>query len=65
VSSNFYPEIRRLLEGAGCVFVRHGKGSHDIWRSPITNRTFTLPRNCKRRHTANAVLKDAGVDAKV
>ncbi|MBE4259270.1 type II toxin-antitoxin system HicA family toxin, partial [Vibrio parahaemolyticus] len=26
-----------------CEFVRHGKGSHQIWRSPITGKKFPVP----------------------
>ena len=40
--------------------MRSGKGSHEIWYSPLTRRSFTVPR-AKRSHTANAVLKDAGL----
>jgi predicted RNA binding protein YcfA (HicA-like mRNA interferase family) len=57
---DFYPELTKRLREAGCTLVRTGKGSHEIWFSPIRNRTFTVPR-AKSRHTANAVLKDAGV----
>ncbi|MDN4697230.1 type II toxin-antitoxin system HicA family toxin [Vibrio parahaemolyticus] len=28
------------LLAAGCEFVRHGKGSHQIWKSPITGKNF-------------------------
>ncbi|MBE4258803.1 type II toxin-antitoxin system HicA family toxin, partial [Vibrio parahaemolyticus] len=31
------------LLAAGCEFVRHGKGSHQIWRSPITGKKFPVP----------------------
>jgi predicted RNA binding protein YcfA (HicA-like mRNA interferase family) len=51
--------IARLKE-AGCRFRRVGKGSHEIWESPITGRTFTVP-SANSRRTANAVLKDAGL----
>ena len=61
MGGNLYPALRALLEGAGCGFVRQGKGSHEVWRSPVTNRTFTVPRNTVLRHTANGVLKDAGL----
>ncbi len=59
--TDFYSDIvRRLLE-AGCVRIRHGKGDHEIWRSPYSERPFTLDRSVKSRHTANAVLKQAGL----
>jgi predicted RNA binding protein YcfA (HicA-like mRNA interferase family) len=41
--------------------VRPGKGSHEIWHSPITQRNFSLPGTTKSRHTANEVLKQAGL----
>jgi predicted RNA binding protein YcfA (HicA-like mRNA interferase family) len=59
--AGFYPQIVALLITAGCKLVRPGKGSHEIWHSPITNRNFTLPRTTKSRHTANEVLKQAGL----
>jgi predicted RNA binding protein YcfA (HicA-like mRNA interferase family) len=49
-----------LLKAGGCHFIRPGKGSHEIWYSPLTERTFTVPR-AKCSHTANGVLKDAGL----
>jgi predicted RNA binding protein YcfA (HicA-like mRNA interferase family) len=61
VGSNLYPELSRLLTGAGCWLVRQGKGSHEIWFSPWTDRNFTLPRNTVSRHSANKILKDAGL----
>jgi hypothetical protein len=34
--ATFDRELRRLLQRAGCTFARAGKGSHQIWYSPIT-----------------------------
>ena len=39
----------------GCTFVRHGKGDHDIWFSPISNRPVTVDSKIKSRHTANEI----------
>lgn len=55
----FYREIIDALKDAGCSYVRAGKGDHEIWFSPITNRNFTVDRNGLSRHTANAVMKQA------
>jgi predicted RNA binding protein YcfA (HicA-like mRNA interferase family) len=60
VPHDFYPELVERLKAAGCRFKRVGKGSHEIWESPLNGRAFTVPR-AKSRHTANAVLKDAGL----
>ena len=35
MGQNFAPELIRLLSAAGCFMVRHGKGDHDIWESPM------------------------------
>jgi hypothetical protein len=58
------PELKRLLIAAGCNFVREGKGDHEIWRSPITEVHFVVDSKLKSRHTANAVLKQAGLPKK-
>jgi predicted RNA binding protein YcfA (HicA-like mRNA interferase family) len=57
----FDRELRRLLREAGCTFVRPGKGSHEIWHSPITGRRFPVPVGIVSRHTANGVLRQAGL----
>jgi predicted RNA binding protein YcfA (HicA-like mRNA interferase family) len=58
---NLYRELTKLLLDAGCTFVRQVKGSHEIWFSPITHRKFVVPKNTIMVHTANGVLKDAGL----
>ncbi len=52
---------RELLVSAGCRKVRQGKGSHEIWWSPINAITFPVPFGIPSRHTANAILKQAGL----
>ncbi|EHR04558.1 MULTISPECIES: type II toxin-antitoxin system HicA family toxin [unclassified Bradyrhizobium] len=59
--NSFTPELKRILEKAGCFFVRRGRGDHDIWESPVSGIRFTVDNNIKSRHTANAVLKQAGL----
>lgn len=61
MGKSFDRELERLLREAGCHFVREGKGSHAIWYSPLTNRHLTVPRGTLSPHTANRVLKDAGL----
>lgn len=58
----FYAQIVAVLRAAGCTFKRQGKGDHEIWYSPLNNRTFTVDKNSLSRHTANAVMKQAGLD---
>jgi hypothetical protein len=54
-------ELKRLLRDAGCRFERQGKGDHEIWASPITGVRFPVDGKIKSRHTANAVLRQAGL----
>lgn len=59
--ANFTPEVKRILRANNCTFDRQGKGDHEIWYSAITNRKFPVDHEIKSRHTANAVLKQAGI----
>lgn len=61
MAKSFTPELKRLLDAAKCAFHRQGKGDHEIWVSPITGRRFIVDNNIVSRHTANAVLKQAGL----
>lgn len=59
--NDFTLELKELLRSGGCFFKRQGKGDHEIWFSPITNRSFTVDGSIKSRHTANQTLKQAGL----
>ena len=61
MAPQFDRALRDLLRAAGCNLVRQGKGSHEIWHSPITKRNFPVPVGVASRHTANAVLRQAGL----
>ncbi|NJO34100.1 MAG: type II toxin-antitoxin system HicA family toxin [Rhodospirillales bacterium] len=50
-----------LLHAACCALVRQGRGSHEIWHSPVTHRNFAMPLGIPSRHTANAILRQAGL----
>ncbi|NVK32566.1 MAG: type II toxin-antitoxin system HicA family toxin [Gammaproteobacteria bacterium] len=60
----YYKEVTKILRNAGCTKVRDGKGSHEIWRSPHADKHFTVPTTLKSRHTANGIMKQAGIDTK-
>jgi hypothetical protein len=60
--ADFSPEVKKILRGHGCYFVRKGKGDHEIWHSPMTNRRFPVDNKILSRHTANGVLKQAGIE---
>ena len=61
MGGSFTPDLKRILLDAGCRFVRPGKGDHEIWFYPHTNIHFPVDAKIKSRHTANAVLKQAGL----
>lgn len=61
MGDNLTPELKRRLRDAGCLFERQGKGDHEVWYSPRTQRRFVVDNNLRSRHTANAVLKQAGL----
>jgi predicted RNA binding protein YcfA (HicA-like mRNA interferase family) len=49
--ADFYRELVAVLRANGCYIVRTGKGSHEIWFSPINDRYVTVPR------TTNPVIR--------
>ncbi|MEY8887222.1 type II toxin-antitoxin system HicA family toxin [Klebsiella pneumoniae] len=53
--------LTELLIAAGCYFDRQGKGSHEIWFSPVTQKKFSVPYTIVSPHTANGILKQAGL----
>ncbi len=59
--SDYTPKLKQILRDAGCYFDRPGKGDHEIWFSPKTGIKFVVDSSIKSRHTANAVLKQAGL----
>jgi predicted RNA binding protein YcfA (HicA-like mRNA interferase family) len=60
----FYDKIVEVLQEHGCWFVRYGKGDHEIWHSPHTDKNFPVDGVCRSRHTANEIMKQAGIDHK-
>jgi predicted RNA binding protein YcfA (HicA-like mRNA interferase family) len=61
VAGPLYRELIRNLRSAGCQLVRQGKGSHEIWFSPVTRRHFVVPFDINKTATANAILRQAGL----
>jgi predicted RNA binding protein YcfA (HicA-like mRNA interferase family) len=62
VMAEYEKKVRDILKQNGCYFVRHGKGDHDIWYSPIVGWHVTVDGKIKSRHTANEILKQSGID---
>jgi hypothetical protein len=59
--ADYAPRVIQILTANGCKRDRPGKGDHYIWYSPISNRKFPVDSKIKSRHTANGVLKQAGL----
>ena len=67
MANNYYRIVVKLIRGTG--FERLSKsqqpsGSHEIWKNSF-GKKVSVPRKIVKRHTANGILKDAGVDKKV
>ncbi|MDY6924724.1 MAG: type II toxin-antitoxin system HicA family toxin [Pseudomonadota bacterium] len=60
MAKDYYADLIAILLQHGCWQIAGGKGSHEKWCSPVNGRTFTVPRS-RSRHTANGVLKQAGL----
>ena len=63
--ADYTRKVKRILNDNGCYFVRHGKGDHDVWYSPISNRNVIVDGSIVKRTSANNVLKDAGIKQKI
>lgn len=59
--ADYSPDVKRILRANECYFHRQGKGDHEIWYSPITKRYFPVDNKILSRHTANGVLRQAGL----
>lgn len=64
MAQGYTARLKDILRTHGCAYVRSGKGDHEVWRSPRAKRPFVVDGKIMSRHMANAVLKQAGIDAK-
>ncbi|WP_090369163.1 hypothetical protein [Nitrosospira sp. Nl5] len=59
--ADFTAPLKKILREHNCYYERPGKEDHEIWFSPISGLRFPVDSRIKSRHTANAVLKQAGL----
>lgn len=61
--NEIYKKLKDILKKNGVYYVRNGKGDHEIWGDG--KRTFSIDKNGKSRHTANAALAFFGIKEKI
>jgi len=59
--ADYTKEVRKILSDNGFQIARKGKGDHVIWYNENTKRTASVDSEIKSRHSANEVLKKAGL----
>ncbi len=61
--NGYEKEVKKILKKYGWKFIRAAKGSHEYWGKE-SSKPVTVPHNCKSRFTANAIMKEAGINHK-
>lgn len=62
--AGYYNAVTKELRRLGFLYQVNAKGSHEKWAGE-DGRILIVPRNLMSRHTANAILKDAGSPLKI
>lgn len=59
-------QVRDVLKKNGWKIVRQGKGSHEIWGKPGGSfPNVSVPHNLRKRHSANEILKQCGINLRL
>ena len=58
----YYNPVIAMLKLHGYIFLRTGKGSHEIWTNGQRNQTVS--NNMPARDMANIIMKQAGINHK-
>jgi predicted RNA binding protein YcfA (HicA-like mRNA interferase family) len=59
----YYQAVIKILRDHGFVFLRDGKGDHELWAKSLN--ILVVPYNLKNKNTANGILKQAGLAERV
>lgn len=62
--ADFAPIVKLELLRAGWEHLRSGKGDHAVWWDPKSGSKVIVDSKIKSRHTANGILKRAGIAKK-
>ena len=57
----YYEDVVKKISAIGYYKANGGKGSHEKWCNDNGLATLTVPRGLVSKHTANGILKDAGL----
>lgn len=58
-------QLKSILSEHGWHLLRSGKGDHEIWAHANVAKPVVVDAKIMSRHTANAVLKQAGIKQKL
>jgi hypothetical protein len=58
---DFAPEVKRILRSTVAISCVQGKGDHEMWKSPISGKSLPVDYKITSRHTANGIMKQAGL----
>ena len=67
MADNYYDKVVRMISDSGWRKLpksRQPSGSHEMWENEVGNKV-PVPRKLASRHTANGILKFAGVSGKL
>ena len=64
MAQGYTPRVKALLLEHGCRLLRQGKGDHEVWLCPGGRKPVVVDGKIMSRHSANAVLRDAGIKFK-
>ena len=61
--AGYYRQVADTLKAAGWFLHHEGKGSHEVWRhrDDPEGGEISVPANLKKRYTAEAIMKQAGL----
>jgi predicted RNA binding protein YcfA (HicA-like mRNA interferase family) len=62
--ADYRPDVLKKLREHGCYFKRNAKGDHELWCSSISGNAFVVDHKILSRHTANGIMKQAGINHK-
>jgi predicted RNA binding protein YcfA (HicA-like mRNA interferase family) len=58
-------QLKTILREHGWSYLRSGKGDHEIWSHSDVPKPIVVDGKIMSRQTANAVLKQAGIEVRL